>query len=117
MRRFEALELSLSVIRELREVMPLIRRESEDLARQIHRAASSVSLNIGEANRRTGRDRLYHFRIASGSADEVRCALLTAQAWGCLQAKQIRVCLGLLDQQLAVLWVLAEGRRGRARSP
>ncbi len=82
MTRFRTLEASYQVIRDLRDLMHLIRRRSDWLARQIESAASSVSLNLGEGNRRLGKDRLHHFRMAAGSADEVRCALHVAEAWG-----------------------------------
>ena len=72
MGQFDALEIGLEVIRSLVEVMPGIKRQDADLERHIRRAASSVPMNLGEGNRRVGKDRLHFFRIAAGSADEVR---------------------------------------------
>jgi four helix bundle protein len=63
-------------------------------------------LNLAEGNRRTGKDRRHFFRIAAGSANEVRTALRVAEAWGYVEAKAITRALGLLDQTLAMLWKL-----------
>ena len=41
-------EVSLSVIRRLRTVLGAIERHDPDLARQLRRAASSVTLNVAE---------------------------------------------------------------------
>jgi hypothetical protein len=49
-----------------------------------------------------GRDRLHHYRIAAGSADEVQAGLQVAVAWGHLDEGAIASCLGLLDRLLAV---------------
>jgi four helix bundle protein len=67
-----------------------------------------VPLNIGEGSRRRGKDRLHSYRIAAGSADEVRVALLTACAWGDLGESDIAAALALADRELAILWRLAE---------
>ena len=104
MSRFNALEISFSAIRELRDLLPSIRMRSAHLARQIEKAAASIALNLGEGSRRSGRDRLHHYRIAAGSADEVRCALKVAEALGYISTNRIARCLQLLDGVLAILW-------------
>ena len=106
---FEALEISLEVIRGLREGLDLIRRRSDRLARQIEAAASSVPLNLGEGRRRFGKDRLHHYRVAAGSADEVRCGLNVAVAWGYIREDDVEKCLRHLDSVLAILWTLTQG--------
>ena len=104
--RFFAHELSLDIIRRLRPVVRLLRHNDRDLARQIVKAASSASLNIPEGNRREGKDRKYHFRVAAGSTDEARGVLLTSIAWGFLEEAQTEVVLDKLDHLLAILWKL-----------
>jgi four helix bundle protein len=104
--RFQALELSIQVIRSLRQPLRLLRSRDPKLSEQLRTAASSVALNLAEGNRRAGKDRRHHFRIASGSADEVRTALRVAQAWGDLDSKSIAQPLQLLDRLLAVIWRL-----------
>jgi hypothetical protein len=43
-----------------------------------------VPLDVGEASGRTGRDRVYHFRVALGSLRELGAALDVAAAFGYL---------------------------------
>ena len=104
--RFQALELSLEVIRSLRQPVRQVRSRDPRLAEQLRSAASSAALNLGEGARRSGRDRIHHFRIAAGSAAEVRVALRVAEAWGDLEPKATAQPLELLDRLLAVTWRL-----------
>ena len=111
MTRFQAIDLGLEVIRGLRGVLPRVRRRSVDLADQVDRASASVVLNLGEGQRRVGRDRLHHYRTAAGSADEVRCALWVAEAMGCLTRKDTQSVLALIDRVCALLWTITQGKR------
>jgi four helix bundle protein len=79
--RFEAYEVALELVAALRPVLVQLGRRDRDLADQMRRAAASVVLNLAEGARRTGRDRLHFYRIAAGSAAEVRAALAVARAW------------------------------------
>jgi four helix bundle protein len=56
------------MIRSLRRVVALVRRNNRKLAEQIENAASSVAANLAEGNRRRGKDRVQFFLIAAGSA-------------------------------------------------
>ena len=76
------------------------------LYKQLRAAASSVPLNLAEGWRRTKGDRLHHYRIAAGSADETRTCLQVAQAWGYLEREELEVALDLLDQIVAICWRL-----------
>jgi len=78
--------------------------KDRSLANQVRRAASSIALNIAEGNRRNGKDRTYHFRVAAGSAAEVEAGLEVAVAWGHLEPPEPE--LELLDQIRAMLWRL-----------
>jgi four helix bundle protein len=69
-----------------------------------------VALNLGEGNRRRGRDRLHLWNIAAGSADELRMALRLAVAWGDLSQTQTAPALALADHVLAILWTLTRKR-------
>ena len=109
--RFQAVELSLKVIRALREPVRVLRTTDPKLADQIKRAASSVSLNLSEGRRRTGKDRVHHWRIAAGSADETLTALRVAREWGDLRESHVAEALELLDQLLAILWTLTNGKK------
>jgi len=61
-------------------------------------------LNLAEGRQRVGRDRLNHWRIASGSADEVRAALRLAAALGDLDSERRAKSFHLLDRVAAMLW-------------
>jgi four helix bundle protein len=104
--RFETLELSIDLIYKLRQPVARLRTKDAELSSQIRAAASSVALNLAEGRKRTGKDRLHHWRIAAGSADEVRTALRVALAWGDLEEPDAAGALGLLDRVLAMLWRL-----------
>jgi four helix bundle protein len=64
-----AYKLALGVARWIRYEARFPRRES-NLKDQAQRAADSAVLNLAEGCNRDGKDRLYHFRMAMGSAAE-----------------------------------------------
>lgn len=107
--RFEAYEVALELVAALRPGVDQLALRDRDLADQMRRAASSVVLNLAEGARRTGRDRLHFYRVAAGSAAEVRAALAVARAWRTLDpVAEVEV---QLDRVLAMLWRLTQGRR------
>jgi four helix bundle protein len=106
---FEAFEISLQLISALRTPIERLQHHDSSLANQLRRAASSVSLNLSEGRRRIGKDRLHLWRIAAGSADEVRAALRVAQAWGFVEQELLGEPLALLDRVLAMLWRMTHG--------
>ena len=73
-----AIELAAS----MRELLVRLARCDRDLATQIRRATSSVALNVAEGMGRIGKDRLHHYRVAKGSALEVKAGLRLAVAFG-----------------------------------
>ena len=101
---FQALEVSLDLVRSLRRPMERLRVRDRGLSEQIRRAASSIPLNLAEGRRRSGADRVHHWRIASGSADELRAALRVALAWGDVEESEVSEAFELLDRVLAMLW-------------
>ena len=68
-----AYQLARRVARWLRYEARFPRREGA-LRDQAQRAADSMVLNLAEGCNREGKDRLYHFRVAMGSASEC-CAV------------------------------------------
>jgi four helix bundle protein len=102
-----ALEVSYALIGALREIVPVIRKKDRDLADQIQRAASSVALNIAEGQRSMKGNRLKHYSIAHGSANEVKAGLCVARAWGWVDERAIdSSALAILDRLLGLLWGL-----------
>jgi four helix bundle protein len=107
---FIALQVSLEVIRSLRPIVETLARRDRDLADQIRRAASSAALNLAEGAKRIGKDQTHHYRIAAGSAAEVRAALLVSAAWGHLDTERHAGLDALLDRQAAILHRIAYPR-------
>ncbi len=104
--KFKVLELSLETLRSLRKVLAKIKTKDPDLARQLVRAAASVSQNISEGNRRVGKDRPHLFRVAAGSGDEARTCLRIAEALGYVSQKDISLPSEFFDRVIAMLWKL-----------
>ena len=95
---------ALELIRSLRPIVEQLKGYDANLADQVTRAATSVSLNVGEGSRRTGKDRKRFYRMAHGSAGEIQAALDTADAWGwSVDTQRARE---LLDLELRLLWGL-----------
>ncbi len=105
--RFEAYDVGLQLIRSLRAPVAALTRRDPDLARQLVRAGSSITLNLSEGNQRAGKDRLHLFRVALGSAAEVVASLETAEAWGHLASAEVAAALELADRVRAMLWRLS----------
>ena len=103
---FLAFNLSLALICALRPIVAELEKRDRDLARQLRKAASSISLNLSEGRKRVGRDRLHLWRIADGSAEECRACLYVAAAWGHLRDDDIVETLAILDKLLAMCWRL-----------
>jgi len=103
--------VSLQIIENLRPVVGKVQRGDGDLARQLRKAAGSIALNVSEGERRRGKDRLHHFRVAAGSAKETVAALRVACAWGYLDDDEVAPALALLDRELGLLWGLTERRQ------
>jgi four helix bundle protein len=112
MSNFITYNVSLDLIRTLRPIVPAIKKQDRDLADQLRRAATSISLNLGEGRLRTAGDQRRHYEIAHGSAGEVLTALEVADAWG--YVIDARAALATLDRLLALMWRLT---RGRAQLP
>ena len=104
--RFEALELSLQLIRALTGIVRRIQQHDAEEARQMRTAASSVSRNLAEGRARAGKDRTHLYRIAAGSAEEVRAGLLIAGAWGWVSDDEVGAAMQLVDRLCAILWRL-----------
>ena len=103
---FQAFEIAIELNRSLRDALEVIARHDPALAQQLRRAASSVPLNLAEARRRIGRDRLHQFRVAAGSADEVTACLRVAEALGYLELPSVADALDCADRVRAIVWTL-----------
>jgi four helix bundle protein len=79
---FIAESVSLELVQALRPLVLRIKRCDRSLADQLTRAASSITLNIAEANYSDPGNRKSRFFTAAGSANETRAAL-TKRAQRC----------------------------------
>ena len=99
--------VSLEAIEALRPLAVRIRRQDRSLADQLVRAASSVALNIGEADMSDPGNQRARFYTAAGSANESLYALRVAVAWGYVGADDIADVSQLLGDMIRMLGKLS----------
>ena len=108
---FHAYENALEIISELAPLLDRIGKTNRKLADQGYRAATSIALNVSEANERVGKDRNHLFRVALGSAAETATMIEIAKRWRFVGDRETRKVLNLLDRERAMLYRLANPRR------
>jgi four helix bundle protein len=106
MTMFDALEMSLEVLKRLTPVETRIRRKSSSLAKQLADASESIALNLGEGRLRRDGDKRRHFEMAAGSASEVTVALRIAVAKQYITAEEAADVDAALDRVRAMLYRL-----------
>lgn len=111
MAHFEALQLALELARTLGPLLAKVQQHDRDLVAQLRRAAASVPSCLSEGSQRAGKDRLQLYRIAAGSAAEVKVQLELAVAWGYLDAGVAASAIALADRMVAISWRLTHPRR------
>jgi four helix bundle protein len=87
--KFLVLQLAIELIRALRIHVVRIAARDKSLADQIRRSATSIALNLAEANGSSGGTRRARLETALGSARETRAALAVAEAWGYLEPEPV----------------------------
>ena len=100
-------EVSFEAIAAIKPLVPRIKRHDRSLADQVVRAASSVALNIGEADLSDPGNQRARFFTAAGSASESLTALRVAVCWGYIATEEAEVASGLLRRVLSMLWKLS----------
>ena len=71
-------DVAQEVVRRLVPIVAELERKDPDLATQLKRARSSITLNIGEGSHAQGKRRNQHYGYAKGSAQESIAILETA---------------------------------------
>ena len=108
---FQAHSVALAWAAALGPALAKVAKGDADLARQLRRAVASVPLNLAEGSRRAGKDRMHHYRIAAGSAEEAMSGLALALAWGHVEGADLAVAEGYADRMRAMVWRLTHPRR------
>ena len=85
----------LGVLRDARNAIAQIDKHDSDLARQMRRAGTSVTLNLAEGSGSCGGIRRARYRSALGSAREVKACLESAEALGYVARVDDRIDAGL----------------------
>ena len=80
------------------------------LANQVIRSASSVPANLAEGHGRSGRDRMYHWRIAYASAKEVDTHLRLLAHARAIDGQGAETAIILFDEVRAMTWRLLHPR-------
>jgi four helix bundle protein len=99
-------QTSFELIGALRPLMARIKKQDKSLADQLARAASSIALNIAEADYSDGGNKRARLFTAAGSANETRAALRVATEWGYFQAEEAAAAQALLNRIIGTLWKL-----------
>ena len=103
---FHAGEVAAQLIQAMKALLEKLKRVNRVIYDQAVRSTLSVHLNIEEGARRGGKDRTNHYRIAAGSAAELRATLLAAVMWELVTEEETRLPLELIDRECAMLWRL-----------
>jgi four helix bundle protein len=106
---FHVSELSIQLVEVLAPLMPRIKQRDKSLADQLARAASSISLNCGEAEFSDPGNKRARLFTAAGSAGETRNALRLAVAWRIVRQSEVEGAMRLLHRLLAILWKMTRG--------
>jgi four helix bundle protein len=99
-------EVSLELVEALQPLVSRIKRQDRSLLEQLVRAASSVTLNIAEADYSDPGNKRARLFTAAGSANEVRAALRLAVGWKYVVRDEVSAAEQLLDRVIAMLWKL-----------
>ena len=81
-----------------RPIVERVLKQDKDLASQIRRALSSVSLNLSEGFGVEGGNERLRFQTALGSLYEAKTAVRVAVAWAYVSAESTRELLSALER-------------------
>jgi four helix bundle protein len=101
---FQVKELCIQLIEVLARLIPRLKQRDKSLADQLSRAATSIALNLGEAELSDPGNRKARLFSAAGSANETLTALRVAVAWRHLPARETEAAMALGRRIVAILW-------------
>ena len=94
----------------MRPLLDQVRQHDGKLAAQMRQATDSAPSCLSEGAHRAGGDRPHLYRVAGGSAAELRTHLAVAVAWGYLEAAAAKPASELADRVAAMCWRLVHRR-------
>jgi len=106
-----ALDIMLATLPDIARVVEAIRLQDRNLADQLKRAATSVALNLAEADGVRGGHRRNRLRTAMGSLLETRTALKVGLAFRYVTDKTVDGIDHRLDRVAAMTWRRIHPRR------
>ena len=109
---FVAADVAREVVRGVRWLLNPEVVRSRDLRDQLERAATSIALNLAEANGRTGQDRLNRFGYALGSAKELRAAVQSCADLGFVDERSVETLLATIEREIRLLYGLRHPKPG-----
>lgn len=101
-----ALDLALQAAGTAITLVNRVPTKFKSLSDQVIRSASSVPANLAEGHGRFGRDRMYHYRIAYGSAKEIDVHLRLLAHIKAIDQGITETVLEQFDQVRAMTWRL-----------
>ena len=101
---FDCLDASYQLITDLVTPIEKLSKRNPKLNVQLTTASTSVALNVSEGRGRAGKDRRYHWRIASGSAQEVVAILEVSERLGYFNADDTNAARHTLTRLQQMLW-------------
>ena len=107
---YQVTELSLQLIEALEPLIPRIKQRHRSTADQIVRAATSIALNLGEAQYSDPGNRLARLHTAAGSAGETLVGLQVVARWRFLPEKETAAADALCRRVIAILWRMTHPR-------
>ena len=101
---FDCLDASYQLITDLVTPIEKLSKRNPKLNVQLTTASTSVALNVSEGRGRAGKDRRHHWRIASGSAQEVVAILEVSERLGYFTADDTSAARHTLTRLQQMLW-------------
>jgi len=102
--RIEILDVALDLVRAVKPIVRKVQTQDAEEARQMRTAVNSIVRNVSEGWERCGKDKTQLYRVAAGSAREVKAGLLIADAWGWVEPAEMQEAMSLCDRSLAMLF-------------
>ena len=106
MQRLRIYDVALAMVAEVAALARRVARHDPNLAGQMRRSSTAVTLNISEGTYARGNNKPARYQTAAAEAAETAGAIETAVAAGYLPRAGLQQTLDRLDHIVAVMWKL-----------